>query len=195
MPLFLIYLYFSMDEIKDRLGDYKYNFFTTLQNYIDSELLFFGSIKRFDFFPNSSDIDIIIITDNVDETIKRVRDYLQLNKTEIKKIYQRFSNNSVRLITGYKIKYTDPSNDCTFDLLIYDEKYREVVTQNINDINDIAVYMVIILYIVKYAYYRLSLMTNSMYLYLKNSLFHMYFNGTLFYNKELSQTIIVDNNS
>jgi predicted nucleotidyltransferase len=182
-----------MDDIKDRLGDYKYNFFTTLQNYIDSELLFFGSIKRFDFFPNSSDIDIIIITDNVDETIKRVRDYLQLNKTEIKKIYQRFSNNSVRLITGYKIKYTDPSNDCTFDLLIYDEKYREAVTQNIDDINNMALYMVAILYIMKYVYYRLKLMTNSMYLYLKNGLFHMYFTGTLLYKREFAQTIIVDN--
>jgi hypothetical protein len=193
MPVFLIYLYFSMDDIKDRLGDYKYNFFTTLQNYIDSELLFFGSIKRFDFFPNSSDIDIIIITDNVDEMIKKVRDYLQLNKTEIKKIYQRFSKNSGGVITGYKIKYNDPTNDCAFDLLIYDEKYREVVTQNINDINNMAPYMVAVLYIIKYVYYRLGLITNSMYLYLKNALFHMYFTGTLLYKKEFSQTIIVDN--
>jgi len=182
-----------MDEIKDRLGDYKYNFFTNLQNYIDSELLFFGSIKRFDFFPNSSDIDIIIITDNVDEMIKKVRDYLQLNKTEIKKIYQRFSKNSGGVITGYKIKYNDPTNDCAFDLLIYDEKYREVVTQNINDINNMAPYMVAVLYIIKYVYYRLGLITNSMYLYLKNALFHMYFTGTLLYKKEFSQTIIVDN--
>ena len=74
-----------MDDIKDRLGDYKYNFFTNLQNYIDSELLFFGSIKRFDFFPNSSDIDIIIITDNVNEMISKVHNYLQLKKTEVKK--------------------------------------------------------------------------------------------------------------
>jgi hypothetical protein len=182
-----------MDDIKDRLGDYKYNFFTNLQNYVDSELLFFGSIKRFDFFQNASDIDLIIITDNVDEMINKVHHYLQLKKTEIKKIYQRFSNNSAGVIAGYKIKYNDPTNDCTFDLLIYDEKYREVVTQNINDINDIAVYMVIILYILKYIYYRLKLMTNSMYLYLKNALFHMYFTGTLLYKREFSQTIIVDN--
>ena len=192
MPLFLIYLYFSMDEIKDRLGDYKYNFFTNLQNYVDSELLFFGSIKRFDFFPNASDIDIIIITDNVNEMINKVHHYLQLKKTDVKKIYQRFSNNS-GVVTGYKIKYNDPSNDCAFDLLIYDEKYRDAVTQNINDINDIAFYMIVILYIMKYVYYRLGLITNSMYLYLKNGLFHMYFTGTLLYKREFAQTIIVDN--
>jgi len=192
MPVFLIYLYFSMDEIKDRLGDYKYNFFTNLQNYIDSELLFFGSIKRFDFFPNASDIDIIIITDNVNEMINRVHHYLQLKKTDVKKVYQRFSKNS-GVVTGYKIKYNDPSNDCAFDLLIYDEKYREAVTQNIDDINNMALYMVAILYIMKYAYYRLKLMTNSMYLYLKNGLFHMYFTGTLLYKREFAQTIIVDN--
>ena len=182
-----------MDEIKGRLGDYKYNFFTNLQNYIDSELLFFGSIKRFDFFQNSSDIDIIIITDNVNEMISKVHHYLQLKKTEVKKIYQRFSNNSGGVITGYKIKYNEPANDCAFDLLIYDEKYREPVTQNINDINNMEPYMVAILYIMKYVYYRLGLMTNSMYLYLKNALFHMYFTGALLYKREFSQTIIVDN--
>ena len=181
-----------MDEIKDRLGDYKYNFFTNLQNYVDSELLFFGSIKRFDFFPNASDIDIIIITDNVNEMINKVHHYLQLKKTDVKKVYQRFSKNS-GVITGYKIKYNDPSNDCAFDLLIYDEKYRDAVTQNINDINHMAIYMVVILYILKYVYYRLSLITNSMYLYLKNGLFHMYFTGTLLYKREFAQTIIVDN--
>jgi len=182
-----------MNDIKDRLGDYKYNFFTNLQNYIDSELLFFGSIKRFDFFPNSSDIDIIIIADNVNEMISKVHNYLQLKKTEVKKIYQRFSKNSGGVITGYKIKYNEPTNDCAFDLLIYDEKYREVVTQNINDINNMEPYMVAVLYIVKYVYYRLGLITNSMYLYLKNALFHMYFTGTILYKKEFSQTIIVDN--
>jgi len=182
-----------MDDIKDRLGDYKYNFFTNLQNYIDSELLFFGSIKRIDFFPNSSDIDIIIITDNVDEMINKVHHYLQLKKTDVKKIYQRFSKKYGGVIIGHKIKYVDPTNDCVFDLLIYDEKYREAVTQNINDINDLAFYMIVILYIMKYVYYRLGLITNSMYLYLKNGLFHMYFTGALFYKKEFAQTIIVDN--
>jgi len=182
-----------MDEIKGRLGDYKYNFFTNLQNYVGSELLFFGSIKRIDFFPNASDIDIIIITDNVDEMINKVHHYLQLKKTDVKKIYQRFSKKSGGVIIGHKIKYVDQSNDCAFDLLIYDEKYREAVTQNINDINNMAPYMVAVLYIMKYLYYRLGLMTNSMYLYLKNALFHMYFTGTLFYKREFSQTIIVDN--
>ena len=41
-----------MEDIKDRLGNYKYNFFNNLQNYIETELIFFGSIKRFDFFKN-----------------------------------------------------------------------------------------------------------------------------------------------
>jgi len=64
-----------MEDIKDRLGNYKYNFFYNLQNYIETELIFFGSIKRFDFFKNSSDIDIIIITDNVKSLLYKVQNF------------------------------------------------------------------------------------------------------------------------
>ena len=34
-----------------------------LQDYLDTELLFYGSIKRLDYFKNNSDIDIAIITE------------------------------------------------------------------------------------------------------------------------------------
>ena len=74
-----------MEDIKDRLGNYKYNFFNNLQNYIETELIFFGSIKRFDFFKNSSDIDIIIITDNVKSLLYKVQNFLNIKKQTLKK--------------------------------------------------------------------------------------------------------------
>ena len=33
-----------MEAIKERLSEYKYDFFTNLQNYLGSELIFYGSI-------------------------------------------------------------------------------------------------------------------------------------------------------
>ena len=38
-----------MEDIKDRLGDYKYNFFTNLQNYIDTEFIFTEALNELIF--------------------------------------------------------------------------------------------------------------------------------------------------
>jgi predicted nucleotidyltransferase len=182
-----------MEDIKNRLGNKKYIFFEQLSNYLNVELLFFGSIKRFDYFDNSSDIDIIIIDDNVNSLLFKIKNYLHLNNSSIKKIYQQYTVHDKGIIDGYKIKYEDKENDIMFDLLIYDEKYRNKVEKNIDDINFLPLYMIIILYILKYLYYKLCIMSKSLYVYLKCHLFYCYFNGEYrFYKKELSPVIMVD---
>lgn len=183
-----------MEEIKDRLGEYKYNFFKNLQNYLDVELLFFGSIKRADFFKNASDIDIIIITDNVFSIMSKVQNYLQINKSTIQKIYQQHSVYDKGIVTGYKIKYDDKQNNVSFDLLIYDEKYRNPVMKNINDINYLPLYMVIVLYILKCLHYTLYLIPKSVYVYLKCFIFYCYFNKEIrYYKKEYAVVVMLDN--
>lgn len=186
-----------MDDIKDRLGEYKYDFFKKLQDYIEKELLFFGSIKRYDFFQNNSDIDIMVITDNVTETITKAQHFLHIKKSDVKKIYQRLPNKSTtkstNVIIGHKLKYNDEANDLSFDILIYDEKYSQDVIQNIHNINNLPIYMIVILCTLKYAHYVFGLISYGMYVYFKSFVFHCYFNGDFYYKKELTQTIIVDN--
>jgi predicted nucleotidyltransferase len=183
-----------MEEIKDRLGEYKYNFFKDLQNYLDIELIFFGSIKRVDFFKNASDIDIIIITDNVFSIMSKVQNYLQINKSSIQKIYQQHSVYDKGIVNGYKIKYDDKDTNIAFDLLIYDEKYRTQVMKNINDINHLPLYMVIVLYILKMCHYNLYLVPKSVYVYLKCFIFYCYFNKEFsYYKKEYAAVIMLDN--
>ena len=182
-----------MEDIKDRLGNYKYIFFNNLQNYVESELIFFGSIKRIDYFKNSSDIDIIIITDNVNSLLSKVQNYLNIKKTDIKKIYQQYSVSN-NIVYGYKIKYNDTVSNISFDLLIYDDKFRKDIIKNINDINNLPIYMLIILYILKSLHYNLYLIPKSIYNYLKCYIFYCYFNKSLrYYNKELSTVIALDN--
>jgi hypothetical protein len=182
-----------MEDIKDRLGNYKYNFFNNLQNYIETELIFFGSIKRFDFFKNSSDIDIIIITDNVKSLLYKVQNFLNIKKTNIKKIYQQYSVND-NIVYGYKIKYDDTDSDMSFDLLIYDDKFRTDVMKNINDINNLPIYMLIMLYILKSLHYSLYLIPKKIYSYLKCFIFYCYFNKSLlYYKREFSTVIALDN--
>ena len=64
-----------MEAIKERLSEYKYDFFTNLQNYLGSELIFYGSIKRYDYFKESSDIDITVITDNTKSILSKLQNY------------------------------------------------------------------------------------------------------------------------
>jgi hypothetical protein len=188
-----IYIYFNMEEIKDRLGEYKYNFFNKLQNYIECELIFFGSIKRIDFFKNASDIDIIIISDNVKSLLYKVQNYLNIKKSSIQKIYQQYSVND-NIVSGYKIKYDDKNNDISFDLLIYDDKFRKNVMKNINDINNLPIYMLVILYILKSLHYSLYLIPKSIYVYLKCFIFYCYFNKSLrYYNKNFATVVMLEN--
>ena len=171
-----------MEDIKDRLGDYRYNYFSNLQKYLDTELYFYGSIKRSDYFQKGSDIDITVITDNVHSTLSKLQNYLNIKKTEIKKIYQKFYIRSKSIVVGYKIKYEDKERNFSFDILIYDEKYRKSVIENLNDINNLPGYMIVIL------------ITKDIYLYIKNSIFHMYFNQTIcIYDKKKGTTVILDN--
>jgi len=182
-----------MEEIKDRLGDFKYNFLYNLQNYIDTQLLFFGSIKRFDFFKNSSDIDIVIISDNIKSLLHKIQNYLHIDKNSIKKIIQQHSIYDKGFIPGYKIKYEDNENNIAFDLLIYDEKYREKVIKYINNMNFLPFYMIIILYILKFLHYILYIIPKSAYIYLKTSIFYCYNNtGFYLYKKELYPVIMID---
>jgi predicted nucleotidyltransferase len=182
-----------MEDIKERLGEYKYNFFTNLQNYLETELYFFGSIKRFDYISNSSDIDIIIITDNVKSMLSKIQTYLDISKDNTQKIFQQYSVYDKGVITGYKIKYKNVENDIEFDLLVYDEKNRNAVLQNIYDINNLPFYIITILYILKILYYKLHLISRGIYNNLKCHIFVCYFNGELrYYNKEHAQVIMLD---
>ena len=182
-----------MEDIKDRLGEYKYNFFTNLQNYLETELYFYGSIKRVDYISNASDVDILVITDNVKSMLSKIRTYLNINKDKTKKIFQQHSVYDKGMIIGYKIKYEIDENGIEFDLLVYDEKNRKAVLQNVYDINNFPLYIIVPLYILKILYYKLHFISKQIYNNLKCHLFACYFNGELrYYNKESAQVIMLD---
>ena len=189
-----IKVYFNMEDIKPRISEYKYNFFTSLQNYLEKELIFYGSIKRYDYFKESSDIDITVITDNTKSTLSKLQNYLKVQKGKIQKLIQKFSYPDTNIINGYKIKYKDIENDIIFDILIYDEKYKIPVMNNINKINNLPTYMIMLMCIIKYLYYILHIITKDMFLDIKNFILTWYFTNKLnFDNKNYMSTIFLDN--
>jgi predicted nucleotidyltransferase len=180
-----------MEDIKERLTNYKYNFFINLQNYLENDLIFYGSIKRYDYFDKSSDVDIAVITDNIKSTISKLKNYLKIDKEKIKKIFQKFKKNENTIITGYKLKYEDKEKNFVFDILIYDEMYRTHVMNNINEINNLPKYMIFILCIIKYLYYMLGLLSHNVFLETKNFIFNCYFNSTINLDKKNFMTTII----
>jgi len=76
-----------METTKNKLPDDINAFFSKLSKYLDTKLLFYGSVQRSDYFPGSSDIDVDIFTDNVDSTITKLQHFLNVKKSKFKRLY------------------------------------------------------------------------------------------------------------
>ncbi|MDA9072290.1 nucleotidyltransferase domain-containing protein [bacterium] len=169
-----------MEKYKDRLDDYKYNFLLDLQTHLNQELIFFGSINRMDYFKNNSDIDIAIITDNTHSVLFKIQHYLNVDKIDIKKIYQQFNKKNTNIVRGYKIKYKDVDRNFRFDLVVYDEKYRPFVLDNIYKHNTMPILLSALLCILKFLFYKLYLFPKSFFMQIKNAIFYFQYNNTFF---------------
>ena len=168
----------NIEQIKDKLSDYDYKFLTNLQRYIDTELIFFGSIKRCDFFIGKSDIDIAIITDNVDSVKKKLQNYLNIEKSRVKKSMQKI-HNSNKLVYGYKINYDDDENHLYLDIIIYDEQYRNLIINNIEKTTNLPFYITTIYFILKVLTYYFSIFPNYFFKSCKNFVMNFYLEQTL----------------
>jgi predicted nucleotidyltransferase len=166
-----------MEDIKDRLGEYRYNFLKKLENYIGAELIFFGSVKRCDYFEENSDIDIAIISDNVQDTLTKIKFFFDINNSKIRKIFQKFpndNNDNNNIVYGYKTNYNDYSNNLSLEIILYDEKYRKQVMKSVNNINNFPFYITYFLMIIKLFYYKFNLISNETYKCIKNILMENY---------------------
>lgn len=165
------------DTIKNRLNDYKYKFLLNLQEYLETPLLFFGSINRIDYFEGSSDIDIAVITDNPISMMAKIKNYLHIHNSKVIKIYHTFNDDtSHSLIRGYKLTYKDSDRNWGFDINIYDEIYKKTILQEIYNTNNLPLYITMIMFIIKFLYYKLHMISYSVYYNFKRKLFNLIMN-------------------
>ena len=167
-----------MEDIKERLSEQNYYFLKKLQEYIGSELIFFGSIKRCDFLQKYSDIDIAIISDNVENTLAKLKNFLNMDNQKIRKIFQKFPN-TTNIVHGYKTNYNDINNNLSLEIILYDEKYRTHVINSVNNINNFPFYITYILFIIKILYYKLNVISDKLFKYIKQLLMENYLNQQL----------------
>jgi len=157
--------------INNRLTDNQRVFLNKLKNYIDDEveISFYGSIKRFDYIQEKSDIDIDIFTDNENSIINKLSSFLDIKKTEIGKVVYKIDN---KLVYGYKLKYEDIKNRVFVEISIYNLKYRYLVKKQHEQADKLPFYTLFALYIVKHFYYTFNIIDDKFYSLIKNFIMH-----------------------
>ena len=170
-----------MDTINNRLTNNEKIFFENLSNYIDKEIHFYGSIQRPDYVKGKSDIDIDIFTDNESSTIQKLCNFLNIKKSDFRKVFYKINNS---MVYGYKSKYNDEINKIDVEISVYNDKYKTLVLYDHNNCRYLPSYTTILLFFIKFLYYTLGIMPNNVYRRLKQLLMNK--NGEV-------KFIIVDN--
>ena len=138
----------------------------------------------------SSDIDFAIITENVPSILYKLQNFLHIKKTDIQPFVRQFTNKS-NLLHGHKIEYKDVENNLAFDILIYDEKYRKEILRIIYLNNNLPLYILVMLYILKFCYYILCIIPEPLYLYLKNFIYYCHHNKQIGIFNKMDMTTII----
>lgn len=156
-----------MESTKNVLPPDIKQFYEELSDYLDIKLLFYGSIQRYDYFHNCSDIDVDIFTDNEQSTIEKITHFLHLSKKKVKKVVWNLNNH---IVTGYKVKYEDEAIHLQTEFSIYNEKFKNDVLQCHLKKTVIPYYATVLLLIIKYLYYKLNILDKSTFIYLKDKI-------------------------
>ena len=146
-----------METTKNNLTLYEKEFFDKLKNYIDKPIYFYGSIQRDDYFPQLSDIDIDIFTDNVFSTLVLLQNFLNINKKEFKKSFYKIDKTNT-VVPGYKSKYIDEANKLTVEISVYDEKYKKEILQEHQSKFNLPFYITALLCVLKFLHHNLGIL-------------------------------------
>lgn len=155
-----------METTKNKLPVFAEHFFKKLGDYLDTKIYYYGSIQRSDYFPDSSDIDVDIFTENENSTITKLQHFLKIDRNEIKKFIYKL-NKTKKVVHGYKIKYTDETNNFSTEISIYNEKNKQEVLLEHLSKTDLPFYISILLVILKTLYYKFQILPSSVYYFFK----------------------------
>ena len=165
-----------METTKNEMSPYAKHFFASLKQYLDTKVYYFGSIQRNDYFPNHSDIDVDVFTDNEASTIIKLQNFLGVKRYEFKKFVYRL-HKTIMVVHGYKVKYSDPANNFSAEISIYNEKNKEHILTEHNSKNSFPFYISILLIFFKTLYYNLNIMPKETYHYIKKFLMNYMVEG------------------
>ena len=95
--------------------------------------LLYGSILRDDFLPGISDIDLLYFSkENLQTAVHKLYRLLlqDSNATRIQMLHFLYhSSETKKVISGYKIKYTNVDNGIIIEMSMYDDENKELIIQ------------------------------------------------------------------
>jgi predicted nucleotidyltransferase len=168
-----------MNTIRDDFPKDVKDFFKRLENYLDTELYFYGSVNRSDYIHGKSDIDIAIFTDNEYSVISQLQHFLHVKRNAFDKIVWRLQG---EMNYGYKIK-CGKYIDINCEIAIYNNDFKESILARMKKNNEVPFYAAIIIYILKTMHYTIPILSEKIYTKLKNYVFNEMVNknDTLFF--------------
>jgi len=140
-------------------------YFIELKNYLDTELYFYGSVIRNDYVKNKSDVDLCIFTDNEQSTINKLKFYFHIQSKDIKKFIKKYESNEL-ILYGYKIKCKIDDIKC--EIHLYNEKFKDYLLNEMQAPLKSPFYVNIFLYILKFCYYTIPILSKETYKTIKN---------------------------
>jgi len=175
-----------METTRNKLTQDEKNFFYKLSNYLDTKLYYFGSVQRGDYFPSSSDIDVDIFTNNENNTILKLMNFLNVEKSDFKRFVWKLDKNNHKLAYGYKLMYKNAEEKFCVEFSIHNEKYKDYILNEHNGKKDIPFYATILLIIIKFLFYTLNIIPPSWYIQSKSFIL-----STLIFKKQ-DHFVVID---
>jgi predicted nucleotidyltransferase len=170
-----------MDKLRNDLPDNVKLFFTKLSNYLeyDHELYFYGSVQRSDYIHGESDIDVGIITENEYSTMKKLKHFLNIN--DEKKFYKVAWKINNTYVYGYKLQYKNETENIYAEFAIFNNKFKQIIVPEHLKTLYVPFYGIIMLYILKFFYYRLRLISKKTFQNIKRHIFNFCWNRKALY--------------
>jgi len=157
-----------MNKIRSDFPPDVTKFFINLQNYLDTDLYFYGSVNRTDYIHGKSDIDIAIFTDNEYSIITKLQHFLHVKKNAFDKVVLKLDG---KIIYGYKIKCEKYMNS-KCEIAIYNNDFKEVLLNDMRKYKNIPFHISILLFILKTLHYTFPILPLKTYSDYKRFLFN-----------------------
>ena len=176
----IIISFYNMNIIPSILPINLQQYFIKLKNYLDTELYFYGSVIRYDYVKNRSDIDLCIFTDNEQSILNKLKFYLHIQSKDLKKVIKKYEHNKL-IVYGYKIKCVIDDIKC--EMYVYNEKFKDVLLNEMQAPLKAPFYVNIFLYILKFFYYNIPILSKDIYKTVKNYYINNFikFDNTLYF--------------
>jgi hypothetical protein len=159
-----------METTRNPLPEHVKLFFKRLNDYLETTLTYYGSVQRYDYFSEHSDVDVAIFAHDENSIILKLQHFLHIKRSDFRRFEWEIKKANINGY-GYKLKYINNEKKINAEFVIYNEKYKDLILSKHKVINNLPIYTVIMLYILKIFYYTYPILSKSFFFKTKKILF------------------------